>query len=108
MASLACSGRSLGVRTDAFEVALGGKDGDDRGHVNILFERTNVGEVVDIKKDLDARHEQAELALDDGALVLPSAPDVRKEEMPALGWRKRQLRLLLGMFELQQGKARRD
>ena len=55
MVSMACRGRSQGVRTNAFEVALGGKDGDDCGHVDILFERTNVGKVVDIKENLDTR-----------------------------------------------------
>ena len=58
------------------EVALGHEDQNDLALVDVLLERTNVLEVVNVEEDGDLWQQQAELPLDGGALVLTCAPDV--------------------------------
>ena len=56
--------------TGAAHVALGDKDHDHLRLVDILLERADVFEVVDVEKHRDAVQQQAQLPLDCCALIL--------------------------------------
>ena len=55
----------------ALKVALGDKDHDHRRPIHVLLELIDALQVVDVEEDGDPGQQQAELALDGGALVLP-------------------------------------
>ena len=87
-------------------VALGDEDHDESSLLDVLLQRADVLQVVNIEEDGDAREQQAELPLDGGALVLPRAPDVREEEVPLVPFRKLELRPVTRRDEPECGHPR--
>ena len=55
----------------ALKVALGDKDHDHRRPVYVRLELIDALQVIHVEEDGDSGHQQAELPLDGGALVLP-------------------------------------
>ena len=63
--------RGGGRTVRALKVALGDEDHDHRRPIHVLLELVDALQVVDVEEDGDPGQQQAELALDGGALVLP-------------------------------------
>jgi hypothetical protein len=88
------------------KVALGDEDHDKAGLLDVILQRADVLQVVDVEEDGHAREQQAELPLDRGALVLPRAPDVREEEVPLVPFGKLKLRPVTRRDEPECGHPR--
>ena len=59
------------------------EDDDDRARLDLLLERRDVGEIVDVEEDPHAGQGLLEQLLDRARLVLPRRPHVRDEEVVA-------------------------
>eukprot|EP00964_Phaeocystis_antarctica_P048764 scaffold28236_cov59-Phaeocystis_antarctica.AAC.3 len=81
------------------------EDHDDGARVHVLLQGVDALEVVDVEEDGCVRHEQGELPLDRGALVLAGAPDVAEEHVPLVALGEGHVRRRLGRDELDQRLA---
>eukprot|EP00964_Phaeocystis_antarctica_P031903 scaffold18046_cov63-Phaeocystis_antarctica.AAC.3 len=96
----------LAQAVDRLEVALGDEDHHAGRRLDILLERIDRLEVVDVEEDGGVRQQHLELPLDGGALVLPRPPDVGEEQVPAVALLQRQVGHLLGGDRPDQRLAR--
>ena len=64
------------------KVSLRREDHDDGGLRDVLFERVDGLQVVDVEEDGGTRQHDSKLPLDRGALILPGRPDVREKHVP--------------------------
>ena len=65
-------------------------------YLDVLLELANILEVLDIEKDLDARQERLQTALNHRDLVLAGAPHVREEDVVTKARRKLQVWRTIG------------
>eukprot|EP00964_Phaeocystis_antarctica_P085764 scaffold54234_cov60-Phaeocystis_antarctica.AAC.4 len=75
-------------------------------HLDVLLERVDRLEVVDVEENGGVGQQQAELSLDRGTLILPRAPDVAEEEVPAVALLQRNVGDRLGRDRPDQRLAR--
>mmetsp|Transcript_43526 Transcript_43526/g.142812 ORF Transcript_43526/g.142812 Transcript_43526/m.142812 type:complete len:399 (+) Transcript_43526:224-1420(+) len=85
------------------EVATREEEEDDLRVLDVLLQRPNILEIIYVEKDLEARHQKLELALDVSDGVLTGRPDVREEEVPREVSPDAQLGGLLGRDETDRG-----